>query len=73
MTIPIEELKKRAEKIADFTRTPKRVAQAKKRQVKGAQASIGLKRSEKHKEAVREGQARRRAREREEKAKKGLV
>jgi hypothetical protein len=59
MTEPIEKLReklrKAAKKIADFTRTERRMANWRKRQIKGAKNSMGKKRSEAHKEAISEG------------------
>ncbi len=75
MTVSIEELKKRvakaSEKLADFTRTPKRMAHWKRRQSKGGKANKGKPKSAKQRKSMREAALKRHAKKREEKAKDG--
>jgi hypothetical protein len=71
MATPIEILKLRVriaaqrmeERLKKQNRTPKRMAHLKEYQAKGAKARIGMTCSEDHKEAIRQGQYRRRERE----------
>ncbi len=69
----IDELKRRVEKasakIAEITRTPKRMANWKKRQIKGGKANAGKEKSPEHREAMRQAALKRHERERANKAK----